>query len=250
MRTEITYKKKTYSTNLSKPIDISIPITAKKNPLAWYIDPPTFKTVVNDNWIGDVSKGGDVNFRTITFNPHAHGTHTETVGHITDKIYSINKRLKTFFFLAEVITVIPEPLDNEDDDFILRDTQFKNLLKGKTPEALIIRTLPNAREKKAMNWSHTNWPYVEEKAMVRFRESGIKHLLIDLPSVDKEKDGGALKAHKAFWNVDGDVRLDATITEMIYVPHTVVDGAYLLNLQIASFENDASPSKPVLYKLK
>jgi hypothetical protein len=27
----------------------------------------------------------------------------------------------------------------------------------------------------------------------------------------------------------------------------VKDGAYLLNLQIASFENDASPSKPILY---
>jgi hypothetical protein len=32
-------------------------------------------------------------------------------------------------------------------------------------------------------------------------ESGIQHLLIDLPSVDKEKDEGKLLAHKAFWNV-------------------------------------------------
>jgi hypothetical protein len=40
-----------------------------------------------------------------------------------------------------------------------------------------------------------------------------------------------------------------TITEMIYVPDNVADGSYLLNLQIASFENDASPSKPVLYSV-
>jgi hypothetical protein len=45
-----------------------------------------------------------------------------------------------------------------------------------------------------------------------------------------------------------DARLEATITEMIYVPDNV-DGSYLLNLQIASFENDASPSKPVLYSV-
>jgi hypothetical protein len=31
-----------------------------------------------------------------------------------------------------------------------------------------------------------------------FHESGIKHLLIDLPSVDKEHDEGKLVAHKAF----------------------------------------------------
>ncbi len=43
--------------------------------------------------------------------------------------------------------------------------------------------------------------------------------------------------------------MNATITEMIYVSDEVEDGDYILNLQIASFENDASPSKPVLYKI-
>jgi hypothetical protein len=62
---------------------------------------------------------------------------------------------------------------------------------------------------------------------------------------------GKLLAHKAFWNVT-DVNdlnpevLDATITEMIYVADDVVDGSYLLNLQIASLKM-MSPSKPVLY---
>ena len=79
--------------------------------------------------------------------------------------------------------------------------------------------------------------------------------MIDLPSVDKEKDDGKLLAHKAFWNVtdvnnlNDDARLDCTITEMIFVHDEVKDGTYLLNLQIASFENDASPSKPILYAI-
>ena len=85
--------------------------------------------------------------------------------------------------------------------------------------------------------------------MIRFRESGIKHLLVDLPSVDKEKDDGELLAHHAFWDVHGTPRLDATITEMIYVPHEVADGSYILNLQIPSFDNDAAPSKPILYAI-
>jgi hypothetical protein len=43
--------------------------------------------------------------------------------------------------------------------------------------------------------------------------------------------------------------MDATITELIYVPNKVKDGTYFLNHQIAPFENDASPSKPILYKV-
>jgi hypothetical protein len=76
-----------------------------------------------------------------------------------------------------------------------------------------------------------------------------------LPSVDREEDQGKLLAHKAFWNVKNtqelnpDARLSCTITELIFVPDAIQDGTYLLNLQIASFENDASPSKPVLYAL-
>jgi len=243
---KITHKSKTFSVDLSKPIDLSIPM-GPDSPVAWYVDKPTFEPVSDGDWVGKVSEGGDVNFINITFNPHAHGTHTETVGHITEKIHSVNANLKTFFFIAEVITVVPEP---RGDDFVISKKQLDYDLKGKKPEALVIRTLPNTREKLDKQWSHTNWPYIEEAAMVRFRESGIKHLLIDLPSVDREKDEGALKAHRAFWNVDGNIRLDATITEMIYVPHDIPDGKYLLNLQIAPFENDASPSKPVLYAIE
>jgi len=34
------------------------------------------------------------------------------------------------------------------------------------------------------------------------------------------------------------------------VNNSIKDGLYLLNLQIASFEIDVSPSKPVLYALE
>jgi len=70
-----------------------------------------------------------------------------------------------------------------------------------------------------------------------------------LPSVDREVDEGKLLAHKAFWEYPDAPRTDCTITEMVYVPDNAMDGLYLLNLQIASFELDVSPSKPVLYKI-
>jgi len=71
-----------------------------------------------------------------------------------------------------------------------------------------------------------------------------------LPSVDKEKDNGALAAHKGFWNFNGELRNEATITEFIFVDNAIEDGSYFLNLQVAPFENDASPSRPVLYKIQ
>ena len=44
-------------------------------------------------------------------------------------------------------------------------------------------------------------------------------------------------------------RVNSTITELIYVPNNVADGEYLLNLQVASFDTDASPSRPILFKV-
>ena len=133
-------------------------------------------------------------------------------------------------------------------DLIITKEQLVNLLSNQPiPEALIIRTLPNSPDKLSKNWSETNWAYLEESGASYITELGIKHLLIDLPSIDREFDGGLLLAHKAFWKYPNNTRLKSTITEMVYIPELIKDGEYFLNLQIASFENDASPSKPVLY---
>ena len=243
--------------DLSMPIDISISLTnTDENPIAWYIEKPTIEPVVFGDWIGKVSEGkSSTNFNNIFFNPHGHGTHTECLGHITREFYSINQSLKQFFFMAELISVEPEV---QGDDLVITLEHILVALDltlkiGAPKEALIIRTLPNPETKKSLKYSNTNPPYLSENAARFICESGVKHLLIDLPSVDKEHDEGKLLAHKAFWNVtdvndlNADARLDCTITEMIYVADEIKDGIYVLNVQIASFENDASPSKPVLY---
>ena len=237
--------------DLSKPIDISIPLTSTDaNPIAWYIEKPIIEPVRFGGWVGKVSEGSSTNFNNIFFNPHGHGTHTECLGHITRDFYSINQCLQQFFFSAELISIQPKELNG---DLVIDKEQITEALKGKAPEAIIIRTLPNLESKKHKNYSKTNPPYLLEETALFIRESGIKHLLIDLPSVDREEDEGKLLAHKAFWNVKNtkilneDARLNATITEMIYVDNKILDGNYFLNLQIASFENDASPSKPIIY---
>jgi len=68
--------------------------------------------------------------------------------------------------------------------------------------------------------------------------------------VDREEDEGVLAFHHAFWQVPENPNFDRTITELIYVDSDIPDGDYILNFQVAPFENDASPSRPVLYKIK
>ena len=246
MRVQSSRGKPAYTVNLGKPIDVSIPLRgSSQNPRAWYLSPPEFQVVKTPNWIGSVNQGGSVNFNTLTFNPHAHGTHTECVGHISDTVYSVNAALHNFFFWVEVISVLPVP---QGTDKIITQALLKK--RKYTTEAIAIRTLPNTEAKLTKNYDHTNWPYLEEAAALWLRQSGVKHLLIDTPSVDKEKDEGLLLAHKAFWNVSAAPDTNATITEFIFIPDYVVDGLYFLSLQVPPFENDAAPSRPVLYPVE
>ena len=247
MIASITLKKQIYKIDLSKPLDISIPMKGNKNNVnAWYVDPPRIEPHIEGDFIGSVAQGSSTNFNDIYFNPHAHVTHTECMGHITAEVHSVNKVMIRYWYTATLITLAPEKAGN---DFIISKKQLEKALEGGSPEALVIRTIPNTEEKLSRQYSNTNPPYITEEGMLFLVEIGIMHLLVDLPSVDKEKDQGALLAHKAFWGINGTIRPKATITEFVYVPHHIKDGDYFLNLQLAPFENDASPSRPVLFEL-
>jgi arylformamidase len=248
MFTIINHKGKSYKADLDKPIDISIPLRAgKQNVNVWNAASVLIEPVRVGDWVGEVSLGGSVNFRNISFNPHGNGTHTECMGHISKENYSINQVLKKFFFISELITILPDELEN--GDHVITSEHIQNCLVDKNPESLIIRTISNPTSKMDMQYSGTNPPYLTEDAMRLIVALGIEHLLIDLPSVDKEKDEGKVTCHHIFWDYPNNPQIHKTITELIYVPNDVLDGTYLLNLQIASFENDATPCKPVLYKI-
>lgn len=243
--------KEKYYINPKKPIKLSLSLHKNKNK-AWYLKKPTNTPETFNKQIMSVSKGASVNFNSICFNPHAHSTHTECIGHISNKKVTINQVLKQHLYIAQLISITPKK-KKTSKDLMITKKRIKKALETKNtitkPEALIIRTIPNNSSKKDKNYDNTNWTYLTPKACLFLRSIGIKHLLIDTPSVDKEKDNGKLLAHKAFWNYPNCICLERTITEMIYVPNKIKDGTYLLDLQVADFHNDASPSRPVLYKL-
>ena len=125
------------------------------------------------------------------------------------------------------------------------------------PDALIIRTLPNEPIKKTRAYTESNQPaFLTVEAMQAINELGVRHLLLDLPSVDRMYDDGLLTNHHLFWNVEEkthkvtqNCRQDKTITEMIFVSDEFGDGIYFLNLQVPAFNGDAAPSRPVLFEM-
>lgn len=239
-----------------KPMDISIPlVSGKDNLTAWYVEPPRFEPVRANGFVGAVSEGGSVNFRDIFFNPHGHGTHTECLGHITTDVFSINQTIQNFFCSALVLTIEPEKMYNSFDgkeDRIIRKQQIYEKIKDITKvDALIIRTSPNDQQAKCRSsYSDTNPPYFEVEVVDLLDELEVKHFLVDLPSVDRESDEGKLLFHHKFWGVPHAPDHHRTITEFIFVNDTILDGAYILELQVAPFENDAAPSRPVLYRIQ
>ena len=242
-----THRDTKYSADLSNGLDISIPLkSGALGPKCFYA--PDFKVepVIAGDFIGSIEQGSPVNFKNILVNPHGNGTHTECAGHITAQPFTINGCLKEFHFIARLVTIVPDVAENGDKAItvrLLERDHFREI------EAAVIRTVPNDTDKLVRDYSGTNPPYFNAETIHWLNDCGIKHIITDLPSIDREEDGGALVGHRAFWGYPDFPDLGKTITEMVYVPDSVEDGLYFCNIQIASIESDASPSKVMLYNM-
>ncbi|MEO8210655.1 MAG: cyclase family protein [bacterium] len=269
MKINFEINNKFFSCETSGPIDISIPMLFNgEQPNTYEVDKATAKAVETADFVGDTRRGGSCNFEEYKLIPHCNGTHTECVGHISLERISINNTLKDLFFPSTLITLSPEkafdtndnyiPVKNENDFLITRkvleekikDTD-KNFLDG-----LIIRTLPNNDSKESGQYMKYPPPFFSIEAMKYIVDLNVKHLLIDIPSVDRTFDEGKLTAHHIFWNVPFDSHeVDKkkhsmkTITEMIYASNEIEDGRYLMNIQIPNFVSDAAPSRVLVYRV-
>lgn len=263
-----------YRINTAEQLDISIPLNFNgEQPNAYGVEKARASACEADALIGDTRRGGSCNFEQITFIPHCNGTHTECVGHITHERISVRECLQDAFIPAFLISVEPENPEqtnetyavelNRNDKLITRKALENGIRKtengkfaGVFFQALIVRTLPNDESKLTREYLETVPPFFSTEAMEFIAELQIKHLLVDLPSIDRIFDGGKLSNHRIFWNVgqgafetNENSSIYNTITELVYVPNKIKDGDYLLNLQIAPFASDASPSRPLLFEI-
>jgi len=240
--------------NKFEAIDISIPLRFNgPQPNAYGVQRASSEPVRAGSLIGDTRQGGSINFEQYTFIAHCNGTHTECVGHITDARISVRECLQDVVVPATLVTVEPNAVNG---DLLIEADSLARKMVDPGARALIVRTFPNGDMKLSAEYGESQIPpYFTSESIEFIVASGFKHLLVDLPSIDRLFDDGKLTNHRIFWNVEPGSRelnnlsrINSTITEMIYVPDEVEDGEYLVNLQIAPFESDCSPSRPILLR--
>jgi arylformamidase len=252
--------------------DLSNAISFGESQLECFGAPPARQDALRlGGFVGDVREGGSCNCATLTITPHCNGTHTESVGHITRDRLNVREICRDVLVPALLTTILPQraasiavpnrdPIMQPEDLLITRDVVESSVKASKLsrlPPALVIRTLPNDESKRTRQYSQSPAPYFTAEAMRWIVDQGVDHLVVDLPSLDRAEDQGRLAAHRAFWNVpagatstDRSTRVHATVTELAYIQNDVLDGLYLLNLQIAPIDGDAAPGRPVLMALE
>ena len=263
MKAKISFKTIDFEVNFSKGNDISIPINFNgEQPNTYGVDIATSKPYQDGQFIGDTRKGGPCNFETYSFTPHCNGTHTECIGHITNERVSVLTSLDQEMIPATLVSVTPRNTtenynpDLNKEDLVITKEDLELQLKDMNPaflQALIVRTIPNLENKKSRDYMKVSPAFFSIDAMQYIVSLGVVHLLVDTPSVDRLLDDGHLSAHNIFWETKGKEfnpnTQNKTITEMIFVPSSLEEGPYLLNLQIPAFISDAAPSRPIIYKI-
>ncbi len=269
MKIKFELNNREYNCDTLKPTDISIPLFFnEEQPNTYNVTRATSKAYSTGDFIGDTRLGGGCNFEEYRLIPHCNGTHTECVGHISLERIAVSAALKESFFPSTLITVNPERAFDTNDIYIPEKSEddmmiTKVILEEKLEfadrdflEGLIIRTLPNDDSKKYRKYMDYLPPFFSIDAMEYIRKLNVKHLLTDIPSVDRTFDDGKLSAHHIFWEIpmnsfEADVNNHSmnTITEMIYVPGEIEDGMYFTIIQIPNFVSDAAPSRVFIYEV-
>ncbi len=279
MKIIFSHESQDFEVDMSQGHDISRPIRFLSSPESdpGFVPKASRKPFSSGDFVGAVERGGPCNVDHLDWIPHCHGTHTETVAHILKypwKVLAENQEHavpvvsdicpKTFFKTA-LVTIEPVKAADSNDtyrpnfgetDRIITATGVEEALAKVDcgpVDALIIRT-----DEKMYDFnSGPETPFISIEAMQAIVKSGVDHLLLDLPSVDRLDDDGHLTSHHIFWNVPElesvattESWIQKTITEMVVVKKSIEDGLYLLNLQCAPFVSDASPSRAVIYPAK
>lgn len=263
MKAEVKIGNSKYVFDFTKGKDISIPLIFNgPQPNTYHVNRAASEAYSDGQFIGDTRKGGPCNFETYSLTPHCNGTHTECIGHITKERVDILSALKDLMIPCQLISITPslaketyQPELNDTDLLITKEKLIKKLNHAPKEfmDGLIIRTLPNDNLKKSRDYTDSNPAFISNEAMKYLKSLGIKHLLIDTPSVDRLFDDGVLSSHNIFWDtIDKKFNTktkNKTITELIFVEDSIPDGNYLLTIQIPAFISDAAPSRPIIFEI-
>ncbi len=208
-------------------------------------------------FVGDTRRGGSVNCEVVRLAPHGNGTHTECLGHIVDARTSIADTLTAPVLVTRLVTVDTVELEASGETYGAPHAPGDRVITAAAlahaattpPPAMGIRTRDTV-PRHSRDWSGSNPPYLTTEATEWLVTNHVEHVLLDVPSIDREEDDGLLPNHHAYWRVapgsrvaTPDSRRQATITEMFDAPDSCADGLYLLFVQIPGLALDAAPSR-------
>ncbi|HEY1100073.1 MAG TPA: cyclase family protein [Myxococcota bacterium] len=259
-----------YIVDVDRRRDCSLPIEFhREHSRAFSLPAASSHAVEGGGFVGDVRRGGSCNCETHTLTPHADGTHTEGPGHLLAERLPVSPPPPVQ--LAVVVRVAPRLLgesvddvsgNHRHDDRVIDQAMLieaiaaldAHSIVGAT--ALVIATMGGARSR-AANHSGTNPAYLTVDAAAFIKDAGFMHLLVDLPSIDREDDGGLLAAHRAFFELPTGLGATVpttiaprTVTELCVVDDDIAPGPWALFLQVAPIAADAAPSRPLLAPLR
>jgi kynurenine formamidase len=269
---EFTAGGRRWRADVTAPADLAIVLEFNGAQPSFFVATPASSEPLRiGGFTGSVANGASCNCAVHSLAPHCHGTHTECVGHVTRSPVTVASLTPVAPGVALVVSVRPEPLGAEAAtvpgghaaaaDLVIRRRALEAAAAAWVDApytAVVIRSLPNEADKRhrAYSGSPSPAPYFLPEAMRWLAERSVNSLVVDLPSLDRADDGGRLAAHREYWGLPPGcedaaqaTRGEALVTELAYVPDSVPDGLYLLDLQVPAFGSDAAPSRPVLYPL-
>jgi kynurenine formamidase len=222
--------------------------------------PPAAPPLRLATFSGAVGTGASCNCRVLTLVPHCHGTHTESVAHLTHEPLDVCTVAPLAPMPAWLVSVRPAGAHETMEDSVPAPQPGDRLLtraaieagwparNGFAPRALILRSGHGEAADDDLA------PYLSRQAVGLLVERGIEHLVVELPSIDRSHDEGVLCGHRQFFGMPpgsrhlGDAaRPHCTITEYAAVPATLPDGPCFLQLALPRLAGDAVPSQPVYF---
>jgi arylformamidase len=270
---EVSLDGQRYIARLDQPQRLHLPlqfdVAAHRSPQPNHFGAPRARAwpLQLGGFTGDTRQGGSCNALTVELTPHCNGTHTESAGHLTRERLSVDELLDDALLPATLVSITPAAAGegsegarhslSADDRVITAAALDRALNSFPVTPALVLRTLPNTAVKCSRTYEGISpAPFLTLEAARWIVDRGVRHLLVDMPSLDRAHDEGYLGAHRVFWGMSAGAdspatsRRGCTVTEMIYAADSVADGLYLLNLQVAPFDLDAAPARVVVYPLE
>ncbi len=221
---------------------------------------------------GEVRRGASCNCATIELTPHCNGTHTESVAHLVDEPLDVCDLVPLGLMPALVISAEPVDARMTDEDSDPAPQPGDRLLTRAAllagwpatlpfaPRALVLRSAARADagddDPGVDPGGDASAPYLSRQLVGELVARGIEHLVVDLPSIDRGRDGGRLCGHRLFFGLPpGSTRLaeaarrGCTVTEYARIPAALADGPCALQLTLPRLAGDAVPSRPLAFRL-